>query len=380
MSYRSVGLSRPRSLPVGRRALNHWNGSRSRRIAGAALATVIASSSLSLVALLVPAATPAGAVTPESHTAVQVTGQTAWTATQISEGGKGDTDNVHGCALTTASPSGIKCWGYNSQGELGLGNGNTTNPYDYPVNVSALSTAAGTSPVVVTADPQALAVGDSSQTCVIVNTASITGGVQCWGANGEGELGNNTTTTEYSPTEVVCGTVSATCTTVSSTSYLSGVTAISAGGDGNSDGSVCAVATGGVFCWGNDGNGQTGAGNTTQYHVPTQAIAINSASAPCRPATRTPVPCTPLAPTPARRSAGVATSGATSATAAPASPTPRSSWTRPAAPGSPALSPFPTATRRPAWSSPAGRWSATAAAARARSATATPATSPTQPR
>ena len=244
-----------------------------RRAAGAILATVIASSSLSLLAALAPAPTPAGAVTPESHTVDQVTGQTAWTASQISEAGKGDTDNVHGCALTTASPSGIKCWGYNQQGELGIGN--TTATYDYPVNVGALATSAGTSPAVVTSDPQALAVGDSSVTCVIVNTSSITGGVQCWGNNGQGELGNNTTTQEDSPVEVVCGTATS-CTTVSSTSYLSGVTAIAAGGGGNSYGTVCAVASGGVFCWGNNGNGQIGNGSTGSKSVPTQAIATGS--------------------------------------------------------------------------------------------------------
>ena len=226
------------------------------------------------MAALVPLAvvagpTPAGAQENNPvHSAVQVTGQNAWTATQVSLGLSAANSNSHACALTTASPSGIRCWGYNSNGQVG--NNTTTNPIPFPVNVSALTTAngAGTSPVVATGPTQALA-SASTHSCVIFNSSTVTGGVQCWGRNSQGELGNLSTSDSHVPVVVQ----------TSAGVALQGVTAIAAGGTSDPNGTTCAVVSGGVDCWGNNSDGQLGYGSccsSTGSGAPRVAIAASS--------------------------------------------------------------------------------------------------------
>jgi alpha-tubulin suppressor-like RCC1 family protein len=77
----------------------------------------------------------------------------------------------HTCALTNAG--GVKCWGYNESGQIGDGTKTTRLT---PVNVSGL-----------TSGVSAIAEG-ASHSCAI-RTA---GGVKCWGANGNGALGDGT--------------------------------------------------------------------------------------------------------------------------------------------------------------------------------------------
>jgi len=59
----------------------------------------------------------------------------------------------------------------------------------------------------------------------------VDGGVQCWGYNHWGQLGNNSTTDSDAPVQV--------------SGLTSGVTSASAGGV-----HTCAVVNGGVQCWG----------------------------------------------------------------------------------------------------------------------------------
>jgi alpha-tubulin suppressor-like RCC1 family protein len=200
----------------------------------------------------------------------------------------------HTCALL-ASTGGVKCWGFNSNGQLG--DGTLNDGQRVPTNVVGLSSGV----VAITA-------GDS-HTCALLMSA---GGVQCWGGNG-GQLGDGTVTRRLVPTNVV-GLSSAvaaitagnyhTCALLTSSGGVhcwggngggqlgdgtkidrlvpisvvglsSGVAAITAGAA-----HTCALlaSTGGVQCWGNNGLGQLGDGMTTAWLVPTTSVAGLSSS------------------------------------------------------------------------------------------------------
>lgn len=103
--------------------------------------------------------------------------------------------------------------------------------------------------------------GLTGVTAVSGSCALLTGGtVECWGYNGEGELGDGTTTTSSTPVAVT---------------GLSGVTAISSGGS-----STCALLSGGgVECWGDNEYGELGNGTTTNSSTPVAVSGLNSATA-----------------------------------------------------------------------------------------------------
>ena len=136
------------------------------------------------------------------------------------------------------------CWGRNFSGQLGNG---TTTDSSVPVAVNTAGVLAGKTVTAVTA------AGHS--TCVLAQ-----GAVYCWGMNDtHGQLGNGTTTDSSVPVAV------------NTAGVLAGksITAIDAGWA-----HVCAVASNQVYCWGNNSNGQLGDNSTTNSSVP---VAVNTA-------------------------------------------------------------------------------------------------------
>jgi len=143
----------------------------------------------------------------------------------------------HTCALLTSG--GVECWGYNSNGQLGDG---TATDHNTPTAVSGLSSGV-----------IALALGDS-HSCALLST----GGVVCWGYNSNGQLGDGTATDHNTPTAV--------------SGVSNGVIALAAGGSR----SCALLSTGGVVCWGYNGDGQLGDGTDTQRNTPTAVSGISS--------------------------------------------------------------------------------------------------------
>ena len=143
----------------------------------------------------------------------------------------------HTCALTTNG--GVKCWGYNANGQLGDG---TQETRLLPVDVSGLDSGV----VAITAA--------HSHTCALTNS----GGVKCWGWNFQGQLGDGTTTDRLTPVNV--------------TDLASGIKIIAAG-----DGNTCAVTNqGGVKCWGWNAVGQSGNSVQSFQSIPRDVDGLTS--------------------------------------------------------------------------------------------------------
>ncbi len=145
------------------------------------------------------------------------------------------------CAVLRSAT--VSCWGQNESGQLGDGTV-TARPDARPV--------LGISGVTAVAAGRAHA-------CAVLTDGSL----RCWGANSDGQLGNGTTSNTGTPVTVV--------------GLDAPAVAVTAGGD-----HTCAVlATGGLRCWGENGLGELGIGNTANATAATDTglIGVTAASA-----------------------------------------------------------------------------------------------------
>jgi alpha-tubulin suppressor-like RCC1 family protein len=181
----------------------------------------------------------------------------------------------HTCALTSAS--GVKCWGMNFYGQLGDG---TNSDRAAPVDVSGL-----------TSGVTAIAAG-GWHACAL----TAAGGVQCWGNNEAGQLGNGTLIHRNVPVDVT-GLANAAAVAIGGmrTCALTAAGGVKCWGDGVTApadvaglGSgiaavsvgpehACALTTaGGVKCWGANGVGQLGDGTTSDRAAPVDVSGLAS--------------------------------------------------------------------------------------------------------
>jgi alpha-tubulin suppressor-like RCC1 family protein len=156
-------------------------------------------------------------------------------ATAISAGGR------HVLALLSNGT--VMAWGDDTFGQLGDGKTSANNDAETPVAVTGL-----------TGVTQVSAGGEHSLALLANGT------VMAWGDNGDGQLGNGTTTSSDVPVPVT---------------GLTGVTAVSAG----EEFSVALLSNGTVMTWGYNGDGQLGNGTYTNSDVPVPVSGLTGVTA-----------------------------------------------------------------------------------------------------
>jgi alpha-tubulin suppressor-like RCC1 family protein len=207
----------------------------------------------------------------------------------------------HSCALTVSG--GIKCWGDNSLGALGvidddlaIGDARVTDdePTPYPVDVVGLSSgvralAAGDfHTCALTTVGQVKCWGDNTYSQIgtglgsrvrtprdvlpgitmkaisggLFHSCAVTpaGDVYCWGANAYGQLGNGRASFSGAPQRV---------------QNLPPMEAVAAGGE-----HTCATGPSGAYCWGRNHQGQLGDGTVNNSLVPVKVLNTGEPPAP----------------------------------------------------------------------------------------------------
>jgi alpha-tubulin suppressor-like RCC1 family protein len=158
------------------------------------------------------------------------------TVSQVSAASSGS----HSCAVTLG---GTYCWGYNGSGQLGVP---TTSTFQDSIPVLVRTNQSFTSVTV-----------NGSHSCGL----TAAGAAYCWGYNGNGQLGNNSTTPSDVPVAVAGGHVFVQID--AGAEHTCAVTGVSA----------TAAEDRQVYCWGYNFYGQIGdgtSGNGTNKLVPTR--------------------------------------------------------------------------------------------------------------
>jgi len=152
------------------------------------------------------------------------------------------------CALFATKS--VDCWGFGGDGELG---DRSTARSLVPVKVHGVGNVGLLSEVI------AITAGNDFA-CALQATKNVV----CWGANGEGELGTDSTTTALTPVKVHG---------VGDRGVLSGVAAVSAG---SADTPCALLATKTVVCWGSNTNGELGDNSFAGQLVPVKVHGVGN--------------------------------------------------------------------------------------------------------
>jgi len=144
---------------------------------------------------------------------------------------------MHVCAVVDNGA--VKCWGAGAKYRLGLVASYGQNDVATPTSVAGLT---GLTTIQVT--------GGTSQSCALLSTKAV----KCWGDNASGQLGAGATSSATPSPRAVSGIDGSTASAVQ----------ISMGSQ-----HACAVLTDGTAkCWGNGGSGRIGNGATTSAATP----------------------------------------------------------------------------------------------------------------
>ena len=161
----------------------------------------------------------------------------------------------HTCAiLGSASPGPVKCWGYNGDGALGIGNtlDRGDEPNEMGTNLPTLALGTGR-------NAKWLAAGDG-HTCAVLDNNTL----KCWGRNDMGQEGMGDFTTRLSPSTSTVNLGSL------RTAHATVAFPVAAGHE-----HTCIILDNStVKCWGENTDGQLGYGDTTLRTAP-DANAIN---------------------------------------------------------------------------------------------------------
>src|SRR5207249_3345154 len=146
------------------------------------------------------------------------------------------TRGFHTCALL--SDGTVRCWGRNSDGQLGVAPSGDHCPYTPDVFCSSTPVQVGG---ISSADNIRAITAGGYHTCALFPD----GTVKCWGRNDQGQLGDGTTTSSSTPVQVG-----------GSGTPLRGAAAIT-----GALRHTCALLGDGVQCWGVNDQGQLGDGS-----------------------------------------------------------------------------------------------------------------------